>query len=82
MAVAENQKAQDDARELREGAGRLRSLLPRFRDAPGGEFVPMAVAGLLEAVAEGVSRSEPVRDSVRQRALEIARHIPSTPSHG
>jgi hypothetical protein len=39
----------------------------------------MSVAGLLEAIAECVSRNEPLRDSVRQRALEIAHHVPSIP---
>jgi hypothetical protein len=82
MPVAENQKAQDDARELQAAAVRLRALIPRVREAPGTEFVPLAVANLLEAVAGCLSRSEPLRDSVRQRALEIARHVPSAPSSG
>lgn len=72
-------KAQDEARELRAAAGRLRGLLPRFRDAPGAEFVPMSVANLLEAMADGLARDEALLDSVRQRALEIARHVPNTP---
>ena len=80
--MADAQRAQEDARELREAAVRLRTLVPRFREAPGSEFVPMAVAGLLEAIAECVSRSDPLRDSVRQRALEIARHVPNTPPAG
>jgi hypothetical protein len=80
MPVPEDEMAQDDARELRAAAVRLRALIPRFREAPGTEFVPHAVANLLEAVAECVSRNEPLRDSVRQRALEIARHVPSAPS--
>jgi hypothetical protein len=80
MPVAEDQKAQDDARELRAAAVRLRGLIPRFRETPGTEFVPLSVANLLDAVAECVSRNEPLRDSVRQRALEIARHVPSDPS--
>jgi hypothetical protein len=79
MPVAEIQGDQEDARELRAAAARLRDFLPRFQEVPGGEFVPMAVANLLEAIAECVSRSEPLRDSVRQRALEIAHHVPSTP---
>jgi hypothetical protein len=82
MPVAETQKAQDDVRELREAAVRLRALVPRFRETPGTEFVPMSVAGLLEAIAECVSRNEPLRDSVRQRALEIAHHVPSTSPTG
>jgi hypothetical protein len=82
MPVAENQKAQDDARELRAAAVRLRDLIPRFREVPGTEFVPFSVANLLEAIAECVSRNEPLRDSVRQRALEIAHHVPSTPPPG
>ena len=77
--MPEDQKAQDDVRELRSAAVRLRDLIPQFRETPGTEFVPLAVANLLEAVAECVSRDEPLRDSVRQRALEIAHHVPSTP---
>jgi hypothetical protein len=77
--VAEDQKDQHDARELKTAAVRLRGLMPLFREAPGAEFVPMAVAGLLEAIADSLSRSDPLRDPVRQRALEIARHVPSTP---
>jgi hypothetical protein len=78
VPVPKDQKAQDDVRELRSAAVRLRNLIPQFREAPGTEFVPLAVAGLLEAIAECVSRDEPLRDSVRQRALEIAHHVPST----
>jgi hypothetical protein len=77
--VPDDQKARDDVRELRSAAVRLRGLIPRFREAPGTEFVPLAVANLLEAVAECVSRNEPLRDSVRQRALEIAHHVPIAP---
>ena len=80
MPVAENRRAQDDARELKAAAVRLRDLMPWFRGAPGTEFVPMSVANLLEAIAECLSRNEPLRDSVRQRALEIAHHVPSTPT--
>ena len=82
MPVADAQKDQEDARELRKAAARLRVLVPRFREVPGTEFVPMAVAGLLEAIADCVGRSEPLRDSVRMRALEIAHHVPSTPPAG
>jgi hypothetical protein len=80
--VAENRKADDDARELRTAAARLRDLMPRFLETPGTEFVPMSVAGLLEAIADSVSRDEPLRDAVLQRALEIAHHVPDTPSTG
>ncbi len=79
--MPEDQKAQDDVRELRAAAVRLRDLIPQFRQSPGTEFVPLSVANLLEAVAECVSRREPLRDSVRQRALEIAHHVPGAPSH-
>ena len=81
MPVPEDQKAQDDVRELRSAAVRLRDLIPQFREAPGTEFVPWSVANLLEAIAECVSRNEPLRDSVRQRALEIAHHVAGTPPH-
>jgi hypothetical protein len=81
MLVPKDQKARDDVRELRSAAVRLRDLIPRFRDAPGTEFVPLSVANLLEAIADCVSRDEPLRDSVRQRALEIAHHVPDTPPH-
>lgn len=39
----------------------------------------MSVANLLEAMADGLARDEALLDSVRQRALEIARHVPNTP---
>ncbi len=78
--MPEHRRSTDDARELRAAAVRLRGLMPQFQEVPGTEFVPMSVASLLEAIAESVSRDEPLRDSVRQRALEIARHIPSTPT--
>jgi len=71
---------EDDARELRRAAARLRELLPLFEETPGTEFVPMAVAALLEAIAESAGRGEPMRDSVLQRALEIARHVPNAPA--
>ncbi|HEY0814867.1 MAG TPA: hypothetical protein VGE11_16460 [Pseudonocardia sp.] len=71
---------EDDAHELRRAAARLRQLLPLFEETPGTEFVPMSVAALLEAIAESVGRGKPVRDSVLQRALEIARHVPNAPA--
>jgi hypothetical protein len=79
MPVPQDQKAHDDARELRAAAVRIRDLIPRFREVPGTEFVPLSVANLLEAIAECVIRNEPLRDSVRQRALEIAHHVRNTP---
>jgi len=37
-----------DAKELASAAARLRELVPRFRETPVTEFVPIAVAGLLD----------------------------------
>ena len=54
VSVAERKAREDEARELRGAAARLRDLLPRFENTPGTEFVPMAVAALLEAIAESV----------------------------
>jgi hypothetical protein len=61
MPVPEDQKAQDDARELRSAAVRLRDLIPQFREAPGTEFVPWSVANLLEAIAECVANGQRLR---------------------
>jgi hypothetical protein len=63
------------ARELREAAGTLRGLVPGFRGGPISEFVPVAAAKLLEAVADSVDRGDPVRDQITSSALEIARHL-------
>jgi transposase len=65
-----------DANELAGAAARLRELVPRFRETPVTEFVPIAVAGLLDAIADSLSRGDPLRDAVTQRALELARHVP------
>lgn len=70
---------EDDAHELRAAAARLRDLMPRFPEIQVTEFVPMSMASLLDAIAESVSRDEPMRASVRQRALEIAHHVPHSP---
>jgi hypothetical protein len=61
MPVTEDQKAQDDAHELRSAAVRLRDLIPQFREAPGTEFVPWSVANLLEAIAECVANGQRLR---------------------
>jgi len=65
-----------DAKELASAAARLRELVPRFRETPVTEFVPIAVAGLLDAIADSLARGDPLRDAVTQRALELARHVP------
>ena len=65
-----------DANELAGAAARLRELVPRFRETPVTEFVPIAVAGLLDAIADSLARGDPLRDAVTQRALELARHVP------
>lgn len=65
-----------EAHELEAAAKRLRELVPRFRETPVSEFVPVAVAGLLDAIAEGLAKGDPLRDAVTQRALELARHVP------
>jgi hypothetical protein len=67
--------AHGKATELRKGADTLRELVPAFRHTPISEFVPVAVAKLLEAVADSVDRGDPVRDQICESALEIARHL-------
>jgi hypothetical protein len=64
-----------EAAELREAAVTVRALVPAFRGGPISEFVPIAVAKLLEAVADSVDRGDPVRDRITSSALEIARHL-------
>jgi hypothetical protein len=61
--------------ELREAVGTIRALVPAFRGGPISEYVPIAVARLVEAVADSVDRGDPVRDQVVSSALEIARHL-------
>jgi hypothetical protein len=61
--------------ELREAVGTIRALVPAFRDGPISEYVPIAVARLIEAVADSVERGDPVRDPIVSSALEIARHL-------
>jgi hypothetical protein len=63
--------------ELREAVGTIRALVPAFRGGPMSEYVPMAVARLVEAVADSMDRGDPVRDQVVSSALEIARHLRS-----
>jgi hypothetical protein len=65
----------DKAIELRDAAGTLRELVPTFRETDISEFVPIAAAKLLEAVADSVDRGDPVRDQITSSALEIARHL-------
>jgi len=69
----------DDAAELRDAAETLRSLVPSFRGGPVSEFVPVAVAKLLEAVATSVVNGDAVSDELRSSALEIARHLRTYP---
>ena len=65
----------DEASELQEAAETLRELVPRFRGGPVSEFVPVAVARLLDAVATSLVSGDPVSDALRSSALEIARHV-------
>jgi hypothetical protein len=57
----------------------LRAIVPQFRDGPVSEFVPFALANLLDAVADSLERGEEIRDSIRSSALEIARHLRTYP---
>jgi hypothetical protein len=61
--------------ELREAVSTIRALVPAFRGGPISEFVPIAVAKLVEAVADSMDRGDPVRDQITSSALEIARHL-------
>jgi hypothetical protein len=67
------------AAELREAAGTLRSLVPRFRGGPISEFVPLSIAKLIDAVADSIANNRPVSHSIVTSALEIARHLHSYP---
>lgn len=53
----------------------MRRLVPEFRGGPVSEFVPLAVAKLLDAVADSLDRGDEVRDPISSTALEIARHV-------
>lgn len=61
--------------ELREAATTLRGLVPSFRDTAISEYVPVAAAKLLDAIADSLDRQDPVRDQITSSALEIARHL-------
>jgi hypothetical protein len=71
--------APNDAAELRDAADTLRRLVPSFRGGPVSEFVPVAVAKLLDAVATSLVAGDAVSDTLRSSALEIARHLRTYP---
>ena len=78
-APSDRQHTFASAAELREAAKTLRSLVPHFRGGPIGEFVPLSIAKLIDAVADSIANNKTVSDSIVTSALEIARHLHSYP---
>jgi hypothetical protein len=61
MPQPEDQKAQDDVRELRSAAVRLRDLISQFREAAGYRVRALIGRYLLEGIAECVANGQRLR---------------------
>jgi hypothetical protein len=64
----------DDVQLLRRSSTEIRQLLTRHQSSPDLEYVELGTAKLLDAIASSLDRGNGMRDEVRTRALELARH--------
>jgi hypothetical protein len=64
----------DDVLLLRRSSTEIRQLLTRHQLSPDLEYVELGTAKLLDAIASSLDRGDGMRDDVRTRALELARH--------
>jgi hypothetical protein len=70
----EDPHRRDDVLLLRRSATELHQLLSRRQLSPELEYVELGTAKLLDAIASSLDRGDGMRDDVRNRAVELARH--------